>query len=82
MPAHLFRDWPIWGPNVYVVRELAFGAEVGPNEVIRLSDEHAELAWLTYPQARERLRWDSNRTALWELHTRLTEGAAAPADLA
>ena len=82
VPARLFRDWPSWGPNVYVVRELAFGAEVGPNEVIRLSDEHAELAWLTYPQARERLRWDSNRTALWELHTRLTEGAAAPADLA
>lgn len=81
VPARLFRDWPSWGPDVYVVRELAFGAEVAMGETIRLSDEHAEVRWLSYSDARELLRWDSNRTALWELHTRLAEGALAPAGL-
>jgi dATP pyrophosphohydrolase len=73
VPARVFRDWPSWGPNVFVVRELAFGTEVAVAESIRLSSEHLTLEWLTYPNARDRLRWDSNRTALWELHTRLTE---------
>ena len=74
VPARVFRDWPSWGPGVYVVRELAFGVEVGEGETIGLSGEHLAFEWLTYAQARERLRWDSNRTALWELNTRLTEG--------
>lgn len=73
VPARVFQDWPSWGPKVYVVRELAFGAQVAQDETIRLSSEHGAAEWLTYPQARHRLQWDSNRTALWELHTRLTE---------
>lgn len=74
VPARVFRDWPSWGAGVYVVRELAFGVEVGEGETIRLSGEHLAFEWLTYAPARERLQWDSNRTALWELNTRLTEG--------
>ena len=81
VPARMFRDWPSWGPDIYVVRELAFGAEVAANEVIRLSGEHADLNWLSYAEALDRLRWDSNRTALWELHARLTDGAAQRPDL-
>lgn len=73
VPARIFRDWPRWGLKVYVVRELAFGAEVAPTETVRLSDEHRAVEWLAYSEARDRLTWDSNRTALWELHTRLTE---------
>ncbi|MGH6997140.1 MAG: NUDIX hydrolase [Phenylobacterium sp.] len=74
VPARVFRDWPSWGPGVFVVRELAFAAEVAAHEAIGLSHEHLAFEWLSYPQAHERLRWDSNRTALWELNTRLTEG--------
>lgn len=74
VPARIFRDWPSWGPSVYVVRELAFGAEVAAAENVRLSNEHLALDWLSYSEARDRLQWDSNRTALWELDTRLTEG--------
>ena len=81
VPARLFRDWASWGPDVYVVRELAFGAEAAMDEIIRLSDEHADVQWLSYSDARELLRWDSNRTALWELHTRRTDGVLAPAGL-
>jgi dATP pyrophosphohydrolase len=73
VPARIFKDWPSWGPKVYVVRELAFGAQVADGEIVRLSREHSAFEWLTYDEARERLQWDSNRTALWELHTRLTE---------
>lgn len=74
VPARIFRDLPSWGPEVLVVRELTFAAEVAAEEVIRLSNEHDAFEWLGYAQARDRLRWDRNRTALWELHTRLSEG--------
>lgn len=40
VPARVFRDWPNWGPNIYVVRELAFAAEVDASEALRLSTEH------------------------------------------
>lgn len=73
VPARIFKDWPSWGPKVYVVRELAFGAAIATGETIRLSGEHGAFEWRTYSDARDRLQWDSNRTALWELHTRLTE---------
>ncbi|WP_293401720.1 NUDIX pyrophosphatase [Phenylobacterium sp.] len=73
VPARVFRDWRAWGPEVFVVRELAFGVEAAAGETVRLSGEHLAFEWLSYAQAHERLRWDSNRTALWELHTRLTE---------
>jgi dATP pyrophosphohydrolase len=73
VPARVFRDRETWGASVYVVHELAFGVEVGRSEAVRLSREHLSVDWLSYLDARERLKWDSNRTALWELNTRLTE---------
>ena len=38
---------------------------------IKLSHEHTECVWLTYDEATKKLKWDSNRTALYELHCRL-----------
>ncbi|RAN74917.1 NUDIX pyrophosphatase, partial [Bacillus sp. SRB_28] len=32
---------------------------------------HSEYKWVTYEEAREILKWDSNRVAIWELHQRL-----------
>ena len=59
-----------WPDDTYVVPEYAFAFPC-PDE-IRLSHEHTECVWLPYEAAREKLRWDSNRTALYELHCRLT----------
>jgi len=59
-----------WGRDVLVIPEFCFGIEMVDTE-IRLSDEHAEFRWLPYTSALRQLRWDSNRTALWELDLRL-----------
>jgi dATP pyrophosphohydrolase len=70
IPAVHFADRHLWGDGVYVIPEFGFGVEVRGREVC-LSDEHGACEWLDYETARSRLEWDSNRTALWELHSRL-----------
>jgi len=58
-----------WPPDTYVIPEYAFGFEC--KDTIRLSHEHLECDWLTHEEAKARLKWDSNRTALYELDCRL-----------
>ena len=50
--------------------EFSFAIEVAGGDLL-LSDEHTEYAWLPYLEAHAVLRWDSNKTALWELDRRL-----------
>ncbi|HAN20535.1 MAG: hypothetical protein A2Y15_06050 [Clostridiales bacterium GWF2_36_10] len=54
-----------WSSNIYVVPEHSFAFEC--NEEIVLSHEHIECHWLSYDEACKILRWDSNKTALYEL---------------
>jgi dihydroneopterin triphosphate diphosphatase len=70
IPAIHFADHHLWGSDVYVIPEYSFGIEVETEEVC-LSGEHKECVWLDYETAHDRLKWDSNKTALWELHNRL-----------
>lgn len=65
-----FADRHHWGTDVYGIPEYCFGIRVG-DETVRLSGEHKEYVWLDYETAHARLEWDSNRTALRELHDRL-----------
>ena len=58
-----------WNKDTYVIPEYAFGFEC--QEDIQLSDEHTECVWLTYEEAYQKLKWDSNRTALFELNCRI-----------
>lgn len=60
-----------WPADTYVVPEYSFGFYCAEN--MKLSHEHTECIWLNYDQARKRLKWDSNRTALYELNCRLIE---------
>lgn len=63
---HLYN----WPKDMYVVPEYAFGFEcIGD---IVLSHEHTECIWLTYDEARSKCKWDSNKTALYELNCILT----------
>jgi dATP pyrophosphohydrolase len=62
----------LWGPEVLVVPEHAFGVYAGDVD-IRLSPEHSEFRWVDYATAQKLLRFDSNRNALWELDYRLTK---------
>lgn len=75
IPAIHFADRHLWGDDVYVIPEYSFGVEAQGEEVC-LSGEHSACEWLDYEAARSRLQWDSNRTALWELHNRLLAGRA------
>lgn len=67
-----FSDHIRWDPNLHVIPEYSFGVEVLPSEDIQLSDEHSEYRWLPMEEACALVRYDSNRTAIWELHRRLT----------
>ena len=61
----------LWGPEVLVVPEYAFGSDAIGQEIV-LSAEHTEYRWVDYETAQQLLRFDSNKNALWELDYRLT----------
>jgi dATP pyrophosphohydrolase len=44
---------------------------------IAISREPTAYRWLSYEEAVKLLRWDSNKTALWELNERLRRGDPA-----
>ena len=58
-----------WDNNIYIIPEYAFGFACDSD--VELSDEHNERVWLPYNEAYKKLKWDSNRTALYELNCRL-----------
>lgn len=60
-----------WSKDTYVIPEYAFGFEC--KEDIKLSHEHTEFVWTPYNEALKKLKWDSNRTALYELKRRITK---------
>lgn len=70
VPANIFPDWQQWPKGTYIVTEHAFGVEI-LNESIKLSDEHTDYQWKTFDEAVTLLKYDSNKTALWELSQRL-----------
>ncbi|MDI9412379.1 MAG: ASCH domain-containing protein [Bacillota bacterium] len=63
-----------WSDNIFVVTEYSFGVEV-KNPEFKLSSEHSDFEWVGYEEALNRLRYDSNKTALWELNKRLSRNA-------
>lgn len=66
------REWfkENWDDNVFVVTEYSFGVEV-KNQDLSLSNKHKKFGWFSYEEAMDKLKWDSNKTALWELNKRL-----------
>jgi dATP pyrophosphohydrolase len=74
VPVSHFQERDLWGPDLYVVTERAFGVYVDDDRAITLSSEHTEYRWVRYEEAARLLRWDSNRTALWELNERIRRG--------
>ncbi len=75
VPKRCFGAAESWGQDVYVIPEHCFALNVG-DSVMCLSDEHTEVRWVSYEEAQSLLKWDSNRTALWELNERLKENSA------
>lgn len=61
----------LWGPEVLLATEHCFAVEVEGD--LNLSSEHESYRWVSYQEARSLLKYDSNKTALWELVTRLND---------
>ena len=66
VPSHSFAARNLWEPDCHVIPEYCFALNVG-QQSLSLSNEHLEMRWVSFAQAHEMLRWDSNKTALWEL---------------
>jgi dihydroneopterin triphosphate diphosphatase len=64
-----------WPADLYIVAKhhFAMDATRDPAPVV-LSDEHREFRWATYAEAAATLRYDDDKTALWELDARLRAG--------
>jgi len=65
-----FSETGHWGDDVYVIPEYCFGVDVG-GAALRWSAEHTEIRWVSYDEAVQLARYDSNRIALWELYQRI-----------
>ena len=58
-----------WPKDMYVIPEYAFGFECSGQ--IRISAEHRECRWVSYDEAMDLLKHQSNNTAMSELKCRL-----------
>lgn len=61
-----------WPEDLYVLPEYSFAFEC--TQDIRLSEEHSHFEWLPYEEAYSCLKYDSNRTALYELDCKIRAG--------
>ena len=66
---NIVKDF-IWGEDVFYSEEYAFSVNI-TNKQIKLSNEHTEYKWVDYSEAKNLLKYDSNKSALWELDIKL-----------
>ena len=59
-----------WGDNVYYADEYSFAVNISDKQ-IKISEEHSEYKWVSYDEARNLLKYDSNKSALWELNEKI-----------
>ena len=64
IPSYCFKEFK--DSDTFVLPEYAFGVEVMGSE-IRISHEHSAYKWVIYEEAMKLLKYDGNKTALWEL---------------
>lgn len=67
-----------WPDDLYVVPQHFFACDAH-GLPLSLSNEHTEFRWLPFAAADALLRYDSNRSALWELAERLRVANLQPA---
>ena len=70
IPVTEFKDSPVWGEATYVIPQYCFGI-LAPTREIKLSHEHTTYRWFRFDEAFRLLKFEGNRTALWELDRRL-----------
>ena len=70
VPVTELKESLFWGENVFVIPQYCYGVRTLDRE-IRISHEHSEFGWFLFDEAYRLLKFDGNKTALWELHQRL-----------
>jgi dATP pyrophosphohydrolase len=70
IPVIEFSVGNLWGEDVYVIPQYWFGV-LADGKSLELSREHTAYRWLAYQEAHRLLKYDGNKTALWELNQRL-----------
>ena len=70
VPVIEFRDSRLWGEDVYVIPQYCFGVAAQESQIV-ISREHTEFKWFAYKEACKAIKFDGNKTALWELNQRL-----------
>lgn len=60
----------IWGKEIIMIPEFAFSVELNSKK-LKITNEHTQYLWLSYENAIKKLKYDSNKSALWELDYRL-----------
>jgi dATP pyrophosphohydrolase len=62
-----------WPADLYIVAKHFFAMDLTDSDQdVKLSEEHHEFRWLAYDQAYATIRYDDDKTALWELNTRIS----------
>jgi dATP pyrophosphohydrolase len=70
VPVADFVARTVWPPDTYVIRQHYFACD-GESLTPTLSAEHTDSRWVGHDEAMRLLRYDGNRTALFELAERL-----------
>ncbi len=70
IPKNCFAESESWDKNIDKIPEHCFAIDA-TNLEITLSLEHTQIKWVSYEEACNLLKWDSNRKALHELNNKL-----------
>ncbi len=58
--------------GLWVIPEYCFAVKV-ESQLMNISNEHTDVMWVNYDEAVKHLKYDNNKTALWELRQRIIE---------
>ncbi len=77
IPVTEFSARARWEADLYIVPQYCFGVQ-SPQAELHLSREHTAYRWLPFEDAFRLIRFEGNRTALWELNCRLKKTIQPP----
>jgi len=80
VPVTEFAGRAHWGDDLYVIPQHCFGVQAPQTELL-LSREHTTYCWLSFQDAFRLVRFEGNRTALWELNCRLKKTIQPPPEI-
>jgi dihydroneopterin triphosphate diphosphatase len=77
VPIFHFSARHLWPKELYVIPNYCYAVDCSTLEFV-VSYEHIEYKWMRYDAGYSALRWDDNKTALWELNERLRANDLPP----